>query len=483
MTSKKPDIEALKRKAEDGDAEAQLDIGLYYLKGTGGDADYDKAIEWLEMSAKQDNVQAQMELGEFYRFGRDFSYCGEAYEYFPNVKFQDPDKSIYWYKKAALNDVAEAQFILGEIYEKGIEVGYTWFPPNREWQTEPEYCFAPIIEKAEKWYLLAARNNHVIAQYQLSLIYINGDGTVKDEVNSFMWLFRSAWGGCKEAQYGLYEFYASDSLFKPDIREAYIWLLISNKPDWFRDEFTEPIEKNLAKTTRISAQKEAIKRKKMIENQTSIPNFTDEEFEEWVMDRVKSESEPPEHEKNIEPKSRTNQTKKKPSQPISDDNIADDPEPSSGLAYKYVGNIRKNFDPSRVEFELVVPRKLKKTEDMDFTHIRIRYNKTNSDKKAISEYTRFRVNKAERKILICLAAQNSVSDKEKREENIRKILHEYSSGSNVSHLNRMFVNIFPNCIKTKSDRMLNRNTGLVNIKLSIDTTKIMNACDYDSCLL
>lgn len=52
--------------AEQGDAQAQYQLGMIYLKGLGVPKDSVKAIQWLKKSAEQGYINAQYTLGKIY---------------------------------------------------------------------------------------------------------------------------------------------------------------------------------------------------------------------------------------------------------------------------------------------------------------------------------------------------------------------------------------------------------------------------------
>ena len=55
--------------AEQGDAPSQLMLGAMYEEGTGVPQDYKTAVKWLKLSAKQGNAAAQYKLGVKYLRG------------------------------------------------------------------------------------------------------------------------------------------------------------------------------------------------------------------------------------------------------------------------------------------------------------------------------------------------------------------------------------------------------------------------------
>ncbi len=94
--------------AEQGEAKAQLNVGLSYLHGAPVTTDLAKASYWLQKSAEQGNLDGQRLLGTLYRFGIGV--------------FQDSSQELFWYTKAAENGDYKAQIILGYKYYYGIGV-------------------------------------------------------------------------------------------------------------------------------------------------------------------------------------------------------------------------------------------------------------------------------------------------------------------------------------------------------------------------
>lgn len=93
------------RAAEEGDADAQFNLGMCYYYGDGVDQEYKQAIDWLTKSARQDHGQAQLWLGKL--------YLNE------NVGEPNASEAAKWLKKAASKDIAEAQYLLAILYKNG----------------------------------------------------------------------------------------------------------------------------------------------------------------------------------------------------------------------------------------------------------------------------------------------------------------------------------------------------------------------------
>ncbi len=80
--------------AEQGDAEAQFNLGLMYRKGLGVPRHYAEAVKWYRKAAEQGNASAQNNLGVMYAKGQGVP--------------QDNTEAYFWFSLAAVSgdDVA-----------------------------------------------------------------------------------------------------------------------------------------------------------------------------------------------------------------------------------------------------------------------------------------------------------------------------------------------------------------------------------------
>ena len=108
-----------KAKAEQGDAEAQFNLGFCYDDGRGVAKNAREAVKWYRKAAEQNYAPAQSNLGYCYDNGRGVE--------------QDAEEATNWYRKAAEQGHPEAQSNLGYCYangqgvEKDIAEAYAWF--------------------------------------------------------------------------------------------------------------------------------------------------------------------------------------------------------------------------------------------------------------------------------------------------------------------------------------------------------------------
>ena len=93
-------MESYRSAAEQGDAEAQYNLGCCYANAV--KPDYVKAAKWFTKAAKQGHIDAQLDLGNCYMQGKGVD--------------QNNDEAIRWYESAAEGGNDEAQFLSGAYY-------------------------------------------------------------------------------------------------------------------------------------------------------------------------------------------------------------------------------------------------------------------------------------------------------------------------------------------------------------------------------
>lgn len=95
-------IDDIKEVAETGNVKAQFILGTaYYLGLNGAEQDYEKAFYWWKKAAEQGNPEAQVQLGLCYSGGIGVE--------------KSKSKAIYWLRKACENFNDEACEFLNKI--------------------------------------------------------------------------------------------------------------------------------------------------------------------------------------------------------------------------------------------------------------------------------------------------------------------------------------------------------------------------------
>ncbi len=142
-TEQEETFELYKKAANQGQAEAQFNLGLMYYHGE----NYNVAFKWFKKAANQGHVDAQFNVGLM-------CYDGKGIH-------KNYTKAFEWFKKAAEQGNHIAQYWLGKCYLHGIG-------------TTKNYKIA--IE----WYKKSAKQGNDKPQYNLGLLYSNGEGTTEN---------------------------------------------------------------------------------------------------------------------------------------------------------------------------------------------------------------------------------------------------------------------------------------------------------------
>jgi len=130
--------------AEQGDAQAQFNLGVMYERGTDVTKDEQQALKWYRKAAEQGLAQAQDHLGMMY---------------YKSVTLDD-QQAVKWFRNAAEQGLAQAQLHLGLMYQLGEGI------------TEDD-------QQAIKWFRKAAEQGDVSAQKLLTAM--NGQTTVNHQ--------------------------------------------------------------------------------------------------------------------------------------------------------------------------------------------------------------------------------------------------------------------------------------------------------------
>jgi uncharacterized protein len=217
LSSAQVNVSALKAKAENGDAEAQYFLGVFYNEGQGVQPNAAEALKWFRKAAKQGNVDAQFDLGAL--------LSGEPFYVDAGVK-QDYGEAAKWYRKAAEQGDAEAQFVLAGLYDrgKGVPLDYAeaayWYRNAAAQGLDFAQCNLGILyefgkgvprdyAEAAKWYRKAGEQGVPIALERLVLLFESASEAPRDDSELVAWYRKAAENahGCTPAYYTLGRFY------------------------------------------------------------------------------------------------------------------------------------------------------------------------------------------------------------------------------------------------------------------------------------
>ena len=167
-------IEEYQKAAEQGDAEAQVELGDIFYSGKGAiSIDHVTAVKWYRKAAEQGNANGQVKLAHAYQYGKGTSRIAE--------------EALKLYTKAANQGNPEALLKLGDLYQYG-HLGKT---KNRS--------------EAIKWYLKASGKGNSQGYYNIGSMYYFGGIETKNHAEAIKWFKKAAKNGNGRAKQKLYE--------------------------------------------------------------------------------------------------------------------------------------------------------------------------------------------------------------------------------------------------------------------------------------
>ncbi len=141
--------------ANQGQAEAQYNLGMLYLKGLGVARNPEEAFRWLSLAGEHSFADAEFQVGLMREKG-------------VGVR-QDYAQAQLWFTLAAERGDSEAEVSLADLYDEGHGV-------------------QKDLARAVYWYKLAAEQGLAEAQARLGACYVTGKGVGKDQVKAYFWL-------------------------------------------------------------------------------------------------------------------------------------------------------------------------------------------------------------------------------------------------------------------------------------------------------
>jgi TPR repeat protein len=241
-----------RKAAKQGDVYAQCRLGLMYEEGRGVTQDDEQAVHWFREAANQGSAEGQYLLGGMYEYGRGVvPDVDQAVYWYDKAAAQgdaraqrdlegiyevghggvlDEEQAMYWNLKAARQGHRWAQSNLGLMYEKGLRVpkkaklAAYWYERAAECDTQNETKAESVLsgdtdaerlftqglryrrgldgtpqddDKAQGFFLSAAKLGHAEAQLELALLLIENS----EDAEAKLWLENASNLGYGPAQY------------------------------------------------------------------------------------------------------------------------------------------------------------------------------------------------------------------------------------------------------------------------------------------
>ncbi len=121
----------------------------------------------------------------------------------------DYDKAFGYFRKSADRGDTDSQYNLGIMYDNGEGV-------------------LENDKEAVKWFKKATAQGHANAQYNLGIMYANGEGVLEDDKEAVKWFKKATEQGHANAEYNLGIMYANGDGVLKNYTEAYARFFISD---------------------------------------------------------------------------------------------------------------------------------------------------------------------------------------------------------------------------------------------------------------
>jgi TPR repeat protein len=162
-------VAALRKSAEEGNAEAQFRLGVIYGNGDEGvEIDHQKAMAWFSQAARQGHENALITMAWMYANGAGVD--------------MDEDKARELYLMAADHGSAKAQYVVATMFR------FAQFGAEKD------------LARALHYYTESANQGFATAQFALGKMLVEGKLVEKDMNTALQWLTLAHANGSKRAE-------------------------------------------------------------------------------------------------------------------------------------------------------------------------------------------------------------------------------------------------------------------------------------------
>jgi TPR repeat protein len=198
--------------ADQGNADAQNNLGILYTEGLGVPQDYTEAAIWFRKAADQGNALAQNNLGILYARGQGVAQDYVSAYVWLTLAAAQGDRDAAKRKDVIAQQMKPAQIAEAqELIRQWTASRQAAVPPD----AQPRSAALPTVGSLEEamaayksgdyatalrlFHLLAEQGN-AVAQSMLGVMYGSGQGVPQDHVQAVMWLRKAAHQGDASAQ-------------------------------------------------------------------------------------------------------------------------------------------------------------------------------------------------------------------------------------------------------------------------------------------
>lgn len=228
--------------AEQGDAQAQFNLGSLYYQGLGVAQDYQEAVKWLTKAAEQRHIHAEVTLGGILADGVQgviTKNYPQALMWFIFAAAQGDVEAVEFRDSLAMKmtpvQITEAQRLAREFKptDAYAKLAQTLRPLAEQGDSAAQFKLGLLFyngrgmardySQALDWFKKAAQQGHPLAQFNAGYMYEKGEGTPQDYVEAAKCYRESAERGNQLAQYNLGYMYEKGQGVAQDEVQALLW--------------------------------------------------------------------------------------------------------------------------------------------------------------------------------------------------------------------------------------------------------------------
>ena len=181
--------------AVQGLPEGQYRLANMHIKGQGVEKSDVVGLRWMRAAAQQGLRKAEYAYATMLEFGRGMDAA-------------KPKQALLWYQKAAQHGHPDAMLKLAKVYfedesnKQNIYDALQW-ALQAEAVPASQHEASILRQTITDAVLKRANNKDSRAQYEVALMYQNGQGEIQDKPKALYWLRKAANKGYTQAQYAL----------------------------------------------------------------------------------------------------------------------------------------------------------------------------------------------------------------------------------------------------------------------------------------
>ena len=229
--------------ANNGDANAQCEIGKIYEEGFGVPINYEEAMKWYRKAANQGHIDAMYNIGLMYKKcrGTPENYSAESFiwfykaaeeghaiaQYEVGIKYKKDknyEEAFKWIENSAEQDYGDAQYELGKMYEFGRGACEDFFEAFRQYRksagrenTNAMFRLGILYTEAPTWHRKYKSRfsgwKNADAMVKENFLYENREGIKINNTERLKWITLSATKGNVKGQYHLGREYENGEIY------------------------------------------------------------------------------------------------------------------------------------------------------------------------------------------------------------------------------------------------------------------------------